>query len=146
MGSSRRCGCCGGTLLRGSIVKLRHQRRKLTSVAMIRLNVAACLSSMVVLHRNVWAPNGAGDFVQKMSAWCKRNAKDASWSTCGKWLLSFAPICYTSNMSQPNVLQGAQNVVITDSNIHVADSVSKAPWRVLSHNQLVIFCTDQIFH
>jgi len=42
-------------------------------------------------------------------------------------LLSFAPICYTSNMSQPNVLQGAQNVVITDSNINVADNVSEPP-------------------
>jgi len=38
---------------------------------------------------------------------------------------SSAPICYTSNMS-PNVLQGAQNFVITDSNINVANSVSEA--------------------
>jgi len=42
-------------------------------------------------------------------------------------LLSFAPMYYTSDMSQPNVLQGAQNVVITDSNINVADNVSEAP-------------------
>jgi hypothetical protein len=46
-------------------------------------------------------------------------------------------------MSQPNILQGAQNVVITDSNINVADSVSEALRGVLSQaNQL----TDQLLH
>ena len=45
----------------------------------------------------------------------------------GQVLASFLrPHLLPSNMSQQNVLQGAQNVVITDSNIHVADSVSEA--------------------
>ena len=49
-------------------------------------------------------------------------------------LLPFAPICYTANMNPQNVLQGAQNVVITASNINVADSVSElsdAPYHKL---------------
>ena len=42
-------------------------------------------------------------------------------------LLSFVPICYTSNMSGKHVLQGTQNVVISGSTFNTADTVCEAP-------------------
>ena len=41
-------------------------------------------------------------------------------------LLSFARICYTSNMSGKQVLQGAQNVSISGGTLINADSVGEA--------------------
>ena len=55
---------------------------------------------------------------------CERCLMINMWVVTPKFsLLPSAPICYTSNMS-PNVLHDAQNFVITDSNINVADSVN----------------------
>ena len=36
------------------------------------------------------------------------------------------PHRYATKMSEKHVLQGAQNIIITDSNINVADTVSEA--------------------
>ena len=41
-------------------------------------------------------------------------------------LLSFAPICYTSNMSEKHILQGVQNVVVRGGTFMAADTVSEA--------------------
>ena len=39
--------------------------------------------------------------------------------------LSFAPICYTSNMTEKQVFQGAQNVVIRGGTFNAAETVSE---------------------
>ena len=58
-------------------------------------------------------------------------------------LLSFAPIGYTSNMSEKQVFQGAQNVVIRGGTCNAANTVSEGLWGLLSQaNQL----TDQLLH
>ena len=75
-----------------------------------------------------------------VSTWCRnvhrQVAKDASWSAHGGMglaapklsLLSSAPICYSSNMSEIHVLQGAQNVHIRDSTFITADTVCEPLW------------------
>ena len=141
----RLCCGCGGTAGWVSTLKSspRLRRRKLTSVITIRLDIAACLLSMEVLSRNVCSslnqvlrserPTG-----QVTMCSCadvpRQNAKDASWSACGRMgfaapkfsLLSSAPICYATNMSGKHVLQGAQNIVIRGGTFMAADTVSEA--------------------
>ena len=64
----------------------------------------------------------------------RQNAKDASWSTCGKMgsvvpkflLPTFAPFCYATNMSGKQVLPGVQNVGIRGGTFMAADTVRDA--------------------
>ena len=64
----------------------------------------------------------------------QQNAEDASWSARGRMgfvaprfsPLSFAHICYATNMSGNHVLQGAQNVVIRGGTFIAAHTVRDA--------------------
>ena len=54
-------------------------------------------------------------------------------------LLSFTPICYTSNMSGKQIFQGAQNVVISGGTFNNADTVCEALMSLITSQSIDIF-------
>ena len=94
IGSLRRSIHCGGTILMVSMLKCtpHPQHRKLTSVTRIWLNVASCLLTIIVLHRNICTSLNSC----WVSALCKKCAPaKCEWSEHGFSLLSFAHLlCY----------------------------------------------------